>query len=635
MTASQTEKKSLRLLFFGEEKALLRLPPDVIGGADGGDMEVELSRAVDETQQTLTEQSYDALLIDRDVPVDQREAVVAWCGVNHPALSVMLFDAESDDRQPVHPLVPPVAGEPAGTGADPAALTFGGELSVLFEAASDMMGLLDEGGRIVRVNRRSVDFLARSPDELHETPFLDWVAERDRAAVRECLESLADGQRARCEIRLRSEDGERIGLATFAVRPGGAIFIVNDVTAQRQAQERLLEDNRQLMAERERLRRLATLDELTGLYNRRHCRMMLENQLRESRQLGFPVSLAMIDLDRFKRINDTYGHLLGDRVLREVSRLIRQGVRSSDTAARYGGEEIAVILPHAAEESAYRLVERLRERCMRLELDADGAPVRVSFSAGIATYPSEGIASAEDLIRKADDNLYDAKLQGRNRSVSDRFGRGDEASVARNGDGEGQRRVLNRFSALAEEFGRGLVGELHTLTASLEMKSGYSAKHSHDVMLVSRKLAIAAGLDADTAERVACAGYLHDVGLIAVPDLTLAKSGKLTASEWAKIRRHPEWGRGMLREIPLFTDEPEWVYGHHERLDGSGYPQGLKGSQISLPCQILSIADVFSAMTTDRPYQRARTREEALSVLDDHRDVWFPSELVDLLIASV
>lgn len=164
-----------------------------------------------------------------------------------------------------------------------------------------------------------------------------------------------------------------------------------------------------------RTAKLAITDGLTGLFNHRHMQHRLAEEVARAERFGHPVSVLMIDIDRFKRFNGTYGHQAGDRVLAAIARLIRDTIRATDVPARYGGEELAVILPQTSLVNACGLAERLRAAVEGLKFQPRRAthPVRVTISVGVATYPDHAASTAE-LIEGADRALFQAKRDGRN-----------------------------------------------------------------------------------------------------------------------------------------------------------------------------------------------------------------------------
>ena len=612
-----------RLLYVGEREPNAAPLPGFRDEA----WEVERVASAEDCVRAVGRREYDLLLIGPGLADEAGDSILAWCRENHPRLPVLLVEPSADPRGAVR------AGSPARAAGG---LLADAEARAFLESTSELIGSLDAAGRIEAVNPRAASLLGRPAREVVGTSFLDWVVPAERASLRECLALVGQGRRARCDVRFLAGGGERVGSATFLAKPRaerGLLFRVSDVTQERAAQRQLVAAHHLLKRDRERLQRLAIVDELTGLYNHRYGKEALRNLVDQSRRYGHPLSLVMIDLDHFKRVNDAHGHLAGDHVLRAVARTIRDAVRASDLPVRYGGEEIALLLPNTGATDAFRLAERLRARCRKLEFAFGGQEARVTFSAGVATLSPAGPRDAAALLRRADDHLYCAKLSGRNRVSGD----GDPGQ-ADGGDGAAcpaldlsRRRVLDRFQALAQQFSAGQAELVRSLAHSLELKSPYAASHGRDVMRLAGRIAREVGFDAEVADRIEGAGYLHDLGLIAVPDLTLSKSGPLTDEEWRVVRRHPEWGRGLLRKVPMLAQERAWIAGHHERLDGSGYPRGLRGRQISLPCQVLALADVVAAMTTDRPYRKAHPPAAVLEHLNRLAGQGFDRELLGVL----
>ena len=169
----------------------------------------------------------------------------------------------------------------------------------------------------------------------------------------------------------------------------------------------------------ETVQRQAVTDELTGLFNHRRFREAIESEAERSHRFGQAMGLIMLDIDNFKRVNDTYGHMQGDMVLREVARVLRQSAREIDEPARYGGEEMAVALPQTDLEGAYRFAERVRKRIEALDLpllDGDGN-LKVTASFGAASLSTAANSDKEGLVAAADAALYRAKRSGKNRTV--------------------------------------------------------------------------------------------------------------------------------------------------------------------------------------------------------------------------
>lgn len=644
--AGNSERLSdLRLLLVGNaatRKLLLNRDSSPLNKSDWN---YDLVFPNDELFSLIDQDAHDLLVLDQQIGDQVCDSILSWCRQNRPQLPVLYLDQAQET-------IGDKASENSNTGESGADKQdcFCGDTSQfsfsciqtrqVYEAINDVMGSLDENGFIKTISQRIFNLTGCTASDLIGRPFINLIVPEERPAISECLSMVGQGQRARCDMRMIGKNGEWIGSATFATPPNpssdqnGLVFVINDVTTERSAQLQLIQVNQDLRQDRNRLHRLATTDELTRLYNRRYGQELLNNLVEQSIRYGHPISFVMIDLDNFKQLNDAYGHPFGDLVLQKVSSLLANSVRRSDIAMRYGGEEIALILPNTIEIDAFRLVERLRTKCGQMEIANDLEPIFATFSAGIATFSTDGIHDSFSLIQKADDYLYLAKMQGRNNCVSRSFGHKDDSLLDQQNETGSQQRIFERFQALAEQHNRSQLALLRSLINSLEMKSSYTAKHCQQVMVLAKKLALAIGMNAELAERIECAGYLHDIGLIAVPELTLHKPGKLEDSDWDLIHQHPAWGQKMLAKAPMLVEERTWIEQHHERIDGTGYPNRHRGKQISLPAQVLSVADVYSAMVCDRPYRKAFSHQEALSRIDDLAGTCFDRDLVDSLIGQ-
>lgn len=209
-------------------------------------------------------------------------------------------------------------------------------------------------------------------------------------------------------------EGLRLGADDFVGRP----FDEQELLARVEGLLRIKAMHDRIARSKRELERLSATDGLTGLANQRGLQGRLHEELRRAQRYGNILSVAMVDLDLFKQINDTYGHLVGDEVLREFGWFLREQVRETDFVARYGGEEFVLLLPETSPAGALSVLRRLREEMANRRFGAPNASLEVTFSAGIASYPAEGARTPEDVLRRADEALYRAKRGGRNRICS-------------------------------------------------------------------------------------------------------------------------------------------------------------------------------------------------------------------------
>ena len=332
--------------------------------------------------------------------------------------------------------------------------------------------------------------------------------------------------------------------------------------------------------------RLALTDVQTGLGNKRHFDELLERYLDDVDKAGNELTVCIADLDNFKVVNDMFGHLAGDSALADVAARLRRG----GEAFRIGGDEFALLLPGRTTEEGREIAEAVAARIAATQFEHGE---RVTVSIGVATYPSPGVSRSE-LVRVADEALYEAKACGKARVVVYSGGKVPPAARA-------------RIAARNRIDGRGL-----SLAANVAIASEvFTGSHSENVGNLAARLAARMGLDGEHVELVRLAGTLHDIGKLLVPEEILYKPGPLTPVERAVIERHSEIGHQMLRSI-LLEPVATWVLHHHERWDGGGYPQGLAGEQIPLAARILFVADSYDTLTTDRVYRSRMSGNAAL-----------------------
>jgi two-component system cell cycle response regulator len=361
--------------------------------------------------------------------------------------------------------------------------------------------------------------------------------------------------------------------------------------------------------------RLAITDGLTGLYNRRFFQEVLRLEADRATRHDLVLSLILIDLDEFKRVNDSFGHPAGDVVLAQVADRIRRAVRPSDVVARYGGEEFVCLLPAAGEDVALQVAEQVRRSISDDDLRLErGRRVTLTASLGIATAGTRGGRPATDLdglVGDADAALYTAKAYGRNRLVA----AGRLADLTLDTD---------------PELPQALVWLADRIDAKLSDQE-HSTAVSRWALLTGHRM----GLEDGALRRIAAAGRLHDIGKINVSDAILTKVEPLTSAEWAQLRRHPDESARILTGLGQRPDLAAIAVAHHERYDGTGYPRGLAGSRIPVEARIVAVADAWAAMRADRPYAKALTEAQARQQITQGRGSQFDPVVADAFLGLV
>lgn len=375
---------------------------------------------------------------------------------------------------------------------------------------------------------------------------------------------------------------------------------------------------RQVAEANMRLQALATMDPLTELPNHRSIVAALDQEIERCRRYSRGCAVLILDLDHFKSLNDTYGHLAGDAALKSAASLMRQALRTVDTVGRWGGEEFVLLLPELDTVEARRVAERLRG-LIGSHAGVTSGRVPLTCSIGLALYPDDG-TDRDSLFTAADRAMYAAKLLGRNQVRT--FA---EPAVA----------ALQRNVAGSREEEDALLGTVNALAALIDARDRYTGAHAQSVAALAFRLAQAMQLSADETRVIEIAARLHDIGKIAVPDIVLQKPGALSEEEWVVMRTHAAIGADVVRQVPALRMLAPLIRGHHERWDGQGYPDRLAGTAIPLGARIIGVVDAYVAMVTDRPYRRACEPARALQELHRCAAGQFDPDVVTALDAEL
>ncbi|MEW6581667.1 MAG: diguanylate cyclase [Actinomycetota bacterium] len=361
---------------------------------------------------------------------------------------------------------------------------------------------------------------------------------------------------------------------------------------------------------RETLARRAATDPLTGLANHRELHERLASEVRRALRHDRPLSLVLLDIDRFKPLNDTYGHQVGDAVLVEVSRRLTGLARMGEVLGRVGGEEFAWILPETPLEGGFAAAERARRAIGGGRFPVVG---NVTVSAGVCDLEQAG--SPAELVRLADGALYWAKHKGRNSVVMYAPGEVQDMSAAE------QAKRLERDQRL---------NAVRLLARAVDARDDVTQRHSERVADLSCRIAEELGWRPARVNELREAALVHDVGKLGVPESILLKRDPLTEEDWAAIRTHAALGAEIVSGA-LSDEQASWVRHHHERWGGGGYPEGIAGAAIPDGARIIALADAWDAMTGARPYHRPRSVPAALEECIRHSGTQFWPRAVEAL----
>ena len=409
------------------------------------------------------------------------------------------------------------------------------------------------------------------------------VIEEDRNMLDQALQSMIY-QNNTYDVEysiIRPNDGERRILNSQAIleldsdgKPVKISGILQDITQRKIDQEELLY--------------YSYRDQLTGVYNRR----FYEEEVKKlDIKENLPMSIIVGDVNGLKQFNDAFGHQQGDLLLKKVAEIIKSMCSKNDVICRWGGDKFIVLLPSKGIEESCDVASRIRARCANEIIN--GTHISISLGWDVKSDSEKGIGTT---MRNAEDQMYKHKIV----------------------ESEGLR-------------GSTIKTVIHTL----HEKSPREERHSKRVSDISQSIGRALGLSEFEINQLRAVGLLHDIGKIGISESILDKIEPLSPNEYEAIKKHPEIGYRILNSAAYMKELAEIILSHHERWDGNGYPNGLKGDEIPILARIVSVADSYDAMMSDRPYRKALTEQEAISQIIQNSGTQFDVEIAKIFIKTV
>ncbi len=354
----------------------------------------------------------------------------------------------------------------------------------------------------------------------------------------------------------------------------GKLLVMEDITDRKEYEDKI--------------KYMSFHDYLTGLYNR----AFFEEELaRLNVERNLPLSIVMGDVNGLKMINDTYGHEKGDELLKKAAEILKQSFRKSDIISRWGGDEFIILLPLTDYSTAEEIAGRVKKTCS--QHDTEDMPVSISLGTAIKVKEDESI---EEILKSSEDKMYTDKMSDEKRT---------------------HRTIISSIEK--------------TLDEKKYETEGHVKRMEGLALLLGKNLK----LSQTELDELTMLSALHDVGKIAVADSIILKPGKLSPEEWEMVKKHPEVGYRIAKSSVDLAAIADAILYHHENWDGSGYPEGIKGTEIPLMARIISIVDSFDAMTSDRPYRRAFSREQAIKEIKKDAGIKFDPELVEAFLKIV
>ena len=454
----------------------------------------------------------------------------------------------------------------------------------LYKNADDPIVVLDKDHCVVDTNQAFVDKFGYKLEKI-KGKNLDDVLNigKEDSANKNLTEQLLAGNTVEHEGTRYTKDGNPIEciIKGIPVKLNGNFIggyaVYNDITDRKKQEEKV--------------RYLSLHDNLTDLYNR----AFFETEIRRldvKRQL--PISMIMIDLNGLKLVNDSYGHKTGDKFLLKTAEVLKDTFRKEDIIARWGGDEFVILLNQTSQNTVEELAKRIKNKKTYVDVGKDEKmPLSLAVGYSVKTNKDESVYA---LFKDAEDMMYKDKLL-------------EKQSVSSN--------IVN------------------TLLTTLQQKSQESKEHSERMKKLAIKLGEKINLNNSDLEKVSLLAILHDIGKTTIPEEILNKPAKLNKEEWEKIKSHPATGFRICSEVEEFSHIAQEILSHHERWDGNGYPQKIKGTNIPLLSRIISIVDAYDVMTSERVYSRKKSKSEAINELKENSGTQFDPELVEKFIEII
>lgn len=450
------------------------------------------------------------------------------------------------------------------------------EMDVFFNISSDLLSIAQLDGCYIKVNQAWEKALGYTREEIEGRYYWQFLHPDDLTNTETVVKQLETPSQIMYFInRYRHKDGSYRDLEWTSQSDGKKIYgIARDVT-ERKKWEKQIEY-------------MSYHDFLTGLYNRRFLEKDINNM---DTAENLPISVILGDINRLKLVNDAFGHDKGDEFIVKAADIIKASCRPEDLVVRWGGDEFMVFLPKTSRLDAAKIVNRIQVNCA----DKHVYSIALSLSIGIGTK----ITADEvmfDIVREAEESMYKAKIM------------------------ESERNRKDIINAIVNTF-------YH--------KYPFEEKHAKRVSTLCQKTALALGYDQNKVEEITLAGLMHDIGKVAVSMDILKKPGSLTENEWNEVRNHAEIGYKVVSSMPDMADIGNAILAHHERIDGNGYPKGLKDEEIPIAARIISLADSFDTMTSQSFYRKKMTIEESFAEIRKNAGTQFDPIIAEVFIQKV
>lgn len=409
------------------------------------------------------------------------------------------------------------------------------------------------------------------------------------------------------------------------------VTVIRNATDEKTKEKELIKCNEEILSINKQLKQLSLKDLQTGLFNHRYFTETINLEFARAKREHHSLSLIMIDIDYFKSINDVYGHGFGDLVLKQLSALLKKLVRHYNPVIRLGGEEFIIIAAGLDRMSAIDLGQRLLDKVNNTAFGNKKQKVKLKLSIAVVSYPEEKIKKTADLLEKVDHILLKAKEFGGNRVYSS-LDISPQRKGTMNKKGPTLKYLKEKMERLNKRANQSLIEAIFAFARTIELKDHYTGEHVEETVSFATDIARALKLPKEDVLLIKQASILHDLGKIGISEKILLKPSRLTSREFTEIKKHPLIAADIIRPIQLLHGLLPYIVHHHERWDGKGYPSGLKGEEIPVGARIIALADVYQALTSNRPYRKAFKKSEAIQIIRKEAGSHFDPQIVAVFL---